>query len=178
MRQLREMLCDLIIIVMPLALFGEALAADACPLVTSITVHFSPLGGCQDEAIAQINHAKATVLVQGYGFTDQPITNALVAAHARGVRVDVILDNSDRSSSKCTAPILKKAGIPVLFDAAHAIAHNKIMIIDGRVVLTGSFNWTVNAEKHNAENLVTIVDKSVAAIYTANWKVHQAHSKL
>ena len=62
-------------------------------------------------------------------------------------------------------------------DAKHAIAHNKIMVIDGQTVITGSFNFTKAAEEHNAENLLVIREKTLADKYTANWKAHAAHAE-
>ena len=58
----------------------------------------------------------------------------------------MILDKSQRSEKYSSADFVHNAGIPTLVDAVHAIAHNKIMIIDGQVVITGSFNFTKNAE--------------------------------
>ena len=60
---------------------------------------------------------------------------------------------------------LTHADIPVLIDAKHAIAHNKVMIIDGKTVITGSFNFTKAAEEQNAESLVIIKDSSLANKY-------------
>ena len=68
-------------------------------------------------------------------------------------------------------------GIPTFIDDRHAIAHNKIIIIDGKTVLTGSFNFTKQAEEHNAENLLVIEDAALAAKYTQNWNTHFAHSQ-
>jgi len=65
----------------------------------------------------------------------------------------------------------------VRIDAKHAIAHNKIMVIDGEVVITGSFNFTKAAEEHNAENLLVIRDAALAERYAANWKAHAEHSE-
>ncbi|KHK00318.1 Endonuclease [Desulfovibrio sp. TomC] len=63
-----------------------------------------------------------------------------------------------------------------MIDDKHAIAHNKVMIIDGATVITGSFNFTKAAEEKNAENLLIIRDMSLAKIYLSNWKQHQDHS--
>ena len=68
-------------------------------------------------------------------------------------------------------------GIPVRIDAKHAIAHNKIMVIDGETVITGSFNFTKAAEEHNAENLLVIRDAELVEKYVANWKAHAEHSE-
>jgi hypothetical protein len=67
-------------------------------------------------------------------------------------------------------------GIPVRIDDRHAIAHNKVMVVDGVTVITGSFNFTKNAEENNAENLLVIRSPDLAAKYAANWKVHADHS--
>jgi phosphatidylserine/phosphatidylglycerophosphate/cardiolipin synthase-like enzyme len=142
-----------------------------------IKVAFSPRGGCTDAIVQQLDAAQQSVLVQAYSFTSAPIARALVQAHKRGVHVEVILDKSQRSEKYSSADFVAHAGIPTYIDAEHAIAHNKIMIIDARVVITGSFNFTKSAEEHNAENLLVIHDPGLAAAYTANWKAHAAHSE-
>jgi tetratricopeptide (TPR) repeat protein len=114
--------------------------------------------------------------VQAYSFTSAPIAAALVDAHRRRVNVRVILDSSQRSERYSSATFLRNMGIPVLVDDAHAIAHNKLMIIDGRTVITGSFNFTKAAEERNAENVVIMEDPRVAAKYLSNWTEHAKHS--
>src|ERR1035437_6167609 len=57
-------------------------------------------------------------------------------------------------------------------------SHVKIMVIDGQVLITGSFNFTKAAEEKNAENLLIIRDKELATAYIANWHLHEAHSEL
>ncbi len=63
-------------------------------------------------------------------------------AHKRGVEVQVVLDKSQRTEKYSSADFLVNMGIPVRIDARHAIAHNKVMVIDGQTVITGSFNFT------------------------------------
>ena len=55
-------------------------------------VYFSPHGGCTDAIIRELNKAKSTVLVEAYSFTSTPVAKALLNAHKRGVKVEVILD--------------------------------------------------------------------------------------
>ena len=143
-----------------------------------VQVFFSPKGGCTEAVVQNLAQAKSNVLVQAYSFTSAPIAKALVDAYKRGVRVQVILDKSQRTEKYSAADFVKNAGIPTYIDAKHAIAHNKIMIIDGDVVLTGSFNFTKAAEENNAENLLVLHDSSLAATYTANWQAHLIHSEL
>jgi len=107
-------------------------------------------------------------LVQAYSFTSAPIAKALLNAHKRGVKVEVILDKSQRKEKYSSADFLAHSGINTLIDSAHTIAHNKIMIIDGETVITGSFNFTKAAEEKNAENLLVIRDKALAEKYIKN----------
>src|ERR1039458_7346670 len=83
---------------------------------------------------------------------------ALVEAHRRGVKVEVVLDRSQRTEKYSSATFVRNEGIPCFIDAQHAIAHNKVMVIDGLTVITGSFNFTKAAEANNAENLLVIQD--------------------
>ena len=141
-----------------------------------VTVYFSPRGGCTEAVVRVLNQATNQVLVQAYSFTSAPIAQALVDAHRRGLKVRVILDKSQRTEKYSAADFLKHAGIPTQIDAAHSIAHNKIMVIDDYLVLTGSFNFTKAAEEHNAENLLVINDATLAGRYLENWRAHAMHS--
>ena len=76
-----------------------------------------------------------------------------------------------------SADFLARAGIPVRIDAAHAIAHNKVMLIDDSMVITGSFNFTRAAEEKNSENLLIVHDPALAARYAENWPIHARHSE-
>ena len=143
----------------------------------SVAVYFSPKGGCTDAVVKEIAAARSTILVQAYSFTSAPIAKAIVEAHKRGVDVQVVLDRSNRTEKYSSADFVVHMGIPVRIDAQHAIAHNKVMVIDGQVVITGSFNFTKNAEESNAENLLVIRSPDLAAKYAANWKVHADHSE-
>jgi phosphatidylserine/phosphatidylglycerophosphate/cardiolipin synthase-like enzyme len=142
-----------------------------------IEVYFSPKGGCTEAVVKEIDAAKKTILVQAYSFTSAPIAKALVDAHERGVQIRVILDKSQRGEKYSSADFVQHAGIPIWIDAKHQIAHNKIMIIDGATVITGSFNFTKNAEQSNAENLLVIRSPELATKYASNWDAHLEHSE-
>ena len=102
-----------------------------------IAVYFSPNGGCTDAVVKELDAAKESVLVQAYSFTSAPIAKALMEAHKRGVKVQVILDKSQRTEKYSSATFFQNVGIPTFIDDKHAIAHNKVMVIDGRIVITG-----------------------------------------
>jgi phosphatidylserine/phosphatidylglycerophosphate/cardiolipin synthase-like enzyme len=63
------------------------------------------------------------------------------------------------------------------FDGSHAIAHNKVMIVDDNIVITGSFNFTNSAQTRNAENLLVLRSADLAQNYKANWLEHWKHSR-
>jgi phosphatidylserine/phosphatidylglycerophosphate/cardiolipin synthase-like enzyme len=156
---------------------GGAPAKAAGKGASAWEVYFSPSGGCTEAAVKALGNAKASALVQAYSFTSAPIAKALVDAARRGVKVEVLLDKSQRTEKYSSADFVAHEGIPTRIDAAHAIAHNKVMVIDGTIVLTGSFNFTKAAEEHNAENLLVIQDPALAEKYAANWKAHAEHSE-
>ena len=140
-------------------------------------VYFSPNGGTTQAIIKEINDAKSEILVQAYSFTSSPIAKALVDAHKRGVKVEAILDKSQRKAQYTSATFLANMRVPTFIDGKHAIAHNKIMIIDKTTVITGSFNFTKAAEEKNAENLLIIKSKDLANLYIDNWMKHREHSE-
>jgi phosphatidylserine/phosphatidylglycerophosphate/cardiolipin synthase-like enzyme len=148
---------------------------QATPIV--LAVYFSPRGGATEAIVQQLDKAKTSILVPAYSFTSAPIAKARVAAHERGVKVEILLDKSHLTERYTNAPFLAKSGIPVKIDSAHAIAHNKVMIIDGETVITGSFNFTKAAEDKNAENLLVVRDKPLAEKFTKNWQEHALHSE-
>jgi phosphatidylserine/phosphatidylglycerophosphate/cardiolipin synthase-like enzyme len=143
----------------------------------SIRVYFSPHGGCTDAILSQINQAKSEILIQAYSFTSRPIARALIQAKKRGVKIIAVLDKSNQTQKYSAARFLQNTDIPVFIDDKHAIAHNKIMIIDNRVVITGSFNFTRAAENQNAENLLILEDlPDLTRAYRENFLKHLGHS--
>ena len=153
---------------------GPATATNA----GTITAHFSPKGGCTDAIVATIGEARQTLDIQAYSFTSVPIAQAVVAAQNRGVKVRAVLDKSQRTEKYSSATFLKNHNVPTYIDDQHAIAHNKIMIIDGQTLLTGSFNFSKAAEESNAENLLIIRGHpELIKQYAANFDKHLAHSE-
>jgi phosphatidylserine/phosphatidylglycerophosphate/cardiolipin synthase-like enzyme len=142
------------------------------------TVHFSPKGGCAEAVVAEIKTARHEILVQAYSFTSRPIAQALVDAKMRGVHVEIILDGSEEKEAYSDLHFFLQEGLTPRIDAQHAIAHNKVMVLDGHTVITGSFNFTNQAEEHNAENLLVLHHHTdLAALYRTNFMAHKEHSR-
>jgi hypothetical protein len=143
-----------------------------------IASYFSPTGGCTEACVNEIRQAQQQILVQAYSFTSVPIANALVEAHNRGVAIYIVLDKSQKTEQYSSADFVAHAGIPTLIDSKHAIAHNKIMLIDRQTIITGSFNFTTSAEKSNAENLLVIRNRpDLYQAYENNFRHHYEHSE-
>ena len=141
-------------------------------------VFFSPKGGCTDAVVAEIKQARHEVLVLAYSFTSGAIAKALVEAKMRGVHVEVVLDHSNETEQHTELPFFLQEGLKPLIDPHHAIAHNKIMVIDGRTVVTGSFNFTEHAEHNNAENLLVLRHyNDLARLYRQNFLGHKEHAR-
>jgi phospholipase D len=141
-----------------------------------LQVCFTPGQDCTTLVVEAIKKAQRLVQVQAYSFTSLPIADALIAAKARGVRVEVLMDKGQLKEPYSQLRHLKEAGIPVAFDTVSGLAHNKVMILDNRYVLTGSFNWTKAAQTRNAENILFIDDPEMAALYAKNWDERFQHS--
>jgi phosphatidylserine/phosphatidylglycerophosphate/cardiolipin synthase-like enzyme len=144
----------------------------------SLAAHFSPKGGCTDAIVREIGHARHEVLVLAYSFTARPIAQALVDAKLRGVHVDIVLDHSHEHEAHSDLHFFLEQGLAPLIDAHHAIAHNKVMIVDGHTLLTGSFNFTHHAEAENAENLLVIKGHpDLVRAYRRNFADHREHAR-
>jgi phosphatidylserine/phosphatidylglycerophosphate/cardiolipin synthase-like enzyme len=160
---------------LPILVILLLVAAPAAAEQGPPQVCFTPGGKCTDLIVNEIAGARQSILVQAYSFTSVPILAALKAAHGRGVDEEVIVDKTSARVSKSgsrysAATYLTNADIPVWVDTKVAIAHSKVMVIDGATVITGSFNFTAAAQNHNAENLLVIGDAGLARLYTANWE--------
>jgi phosphatidylserine/phosphatidylglycerophosphate/cardiolipin synthase-like enzyme len=143
----------------------------------TVDVYFSPRGGCTEAVIREIDGARREILIQAYSFTSQPIAQAIVNAGKRGVRIVAVVDKSQRNERYTEADFLAHMRIPTLIDDKHAIAHNKIIIIDRSTLITGSFNFTKSAEEKNAENLLVIKgNQPLVNRYIQNFELHRTHS--
>ena len=144
----------------------------------SIEVLFSPAGGCRDRIIEELRKAKKQVRVQVYMFTAKEIADAIIEAKKRGVDCEIIVERSQEKMAYGRLPVLKRAGVSILIDGEHETANNKIMLIDNRTIITGSYNYTKAAEEKNAENVLFIKGNTeLFARYSANYDDHKAHSK-
>ena len=142
-----------------------------------IGAYFSPPDNAAKAIVEQIEASRKEVLVQAYGFTHNAIARALVQAHKRGVKVQVIMDAKSASTNRYVVEILDRERMTYRWDGKHAIAHNKVMVIDHDIIITGSFNFTNSAQTRNAENLLILRSAPLADEYRQNWLEHWNHSR-
>jgi phosphatidylserine/phosphatidylglycerophosphate/cardiolipin synthase-like enzyme len=132
-------------------------------------VCFEPEEDCTAFAVDAIDRAETQILVNAYGLTTSSrAVGALVRAKQRGVDVKLIADRTTPCESKSGIDPLARAEISIWIDHTARIAHSKSMVIDGKVTLTGSMNWTGGAA-HNSENLNLVASTTIAAAYAGHW---------
>ncbi|MBU1867787.1 MAG: DUF1669 domain-containing protein [Candidatus Margulisbacteria bacterium] len=141
---------------------AAALTAD------SIQVSFSPNGGTRDRIISRINLAKKNIKIAIFSFTSGEIAWALESARKRGVDVRIVADLSQSKGKHSEIDYLQKKGIKVkiIKGRGRGIMHNKFAVFDEREVITGSYNWTDNAEKNNYENAIFLKGEEIARAFS------------
>lgn len=161
------------ILALTACLLLPACSPSAVPPSTgsSVTVAFSPQGTSLELVLSCIKTAERSILVAAYSFTSKPIAAALLEAHKRGVDVQVVADRKGNSSRYTAVAFLANQGVPVRLNGHYAIHHHKFMVIDGKHVETGSFNYSAAAVDKNAENVLVLRDApEPAAQYAAEWQ--------
>lgn len=142
------------------------------------TVCFTPGNDCAGLIVREMDAAKTYIAVQAYSFTNARIARAMVTAKRRGVDVVLLIDRGQVKQYGASTTYVSRGGVRVFLDADHTSAHNKVIIIDGQRVITGSFNFTEAAQEQNAENLVVIEGADVASQYVENFNSHLPHAVL
>jgi phosphatidylserine/phosphatidylglycerophosphate/cardiolipin synthase-like enzyme len=131
----------------------------------------------ENAVIEAINSAHSLILIQAYGFNNENICSALKKAKRKKVKIRLILDQSNENNKNSCMNEMEVLHVPTRIGNEGGIAHNKIMIIDSRFTITGSFNFTENAVKRNQENLLIIDDPEIAERYTSNWFERKVESR-
>ena len=128
-------------------------------------VYFSLSDNPQKGIIKNINQAQAFINIAMYIFTDKEIALPLVKANERGVKVRLYLDKDQAEYQYSQSRFLVQRGIKTRISTNNYIMHNKFAIIDNRLLLTGSYNWTFSANNRNDENSIVIDDPEIIEIF-------------
>lgn len=131
-----------------------------------IEVYFSPEDAVEDQILRLIRSAQKSIQFMAYSFTSDEIANAILERANAGVMVAGVLEEAQTHSNRGTKyDVLRAAGLDVRVDGNPANMHHKVILIDGQITLTGSYNFTNNARTINDENLLIIHDPQVTERY-------------
>ena len=118
---------------------------------------------------AALDAARESILIAMFSLSDRELMEAVIRAHLRGVRVRVLLDGGAGQGCGPWARLLA-CGIPVLVEQAPGLMHHKFVVIDRRVVITGSYDWTEEANERNCENVVIIDCPGIARAFAGEFE--------
>ncbi|MCD6421479.1 MAG: phospholipase D family protein [Thaumarchaeota archaeon] len=133
--------------------------------VRVLGVCFSRTMDCSSLIRYWISRANESVHVMVYGFTLDDLSEALIEAKGRGVEVRVVIERESAYWSGSEYERLLSAGVDIRLDGNPHTMHHKVVVIDGKIVVTGSYNWTWSAENRNDENVVVLMDEGLAESY-------------
>lgn len=133
-------------------------------------VFFSPGNEIKNEIKFLLDHAQTSVDLCIFTITDNELAGKIKACKNRGVKVRIITDDEKVNDNGSEIHKLAKVGIPIKIDHSRYHMHNKFGIIDGRIAITGSFNWTYTATKHNQENLLATSKYEIVKQYNEEFE--------
>lgn len=131
-----------------------------------VEVYFSPEDEVEERIVALIQSAQESIQFLAYSFTSDKVAAAMLARAKEGVAVTGVFEAEQTQSNRGTEyEILRLAGLDVRQDGNPRNMHHKVILIDGKITLTGSYNFTNNARTLNDENLLVIHDPLVTSYY-------------
>jgi phosphatidylserine/phosphatidylglycerophosphate/cardiolipin synthase-like enzyme len=138
---------------------------------SQIEVYFSPEDGVLEHILNAVNAARESIYFMAYSFTTDELAKAMIECAKAGVTVRGVFDQDQYHSNAGTEyDTLHSAGIDVWLDGNPRLMHHKVIIIDQKVVITGSYNFSNNAEYYNDENTLIIHNQDIAAQYTKEFQ--------
>jgi sugar-specific transcriptional regulator TrmB len=147
------------------SLQAEILELRSAVDITLVAVSFSRTEDTSSLLQYWIDRANETVYVMVMLITQDELAAALIDAYERGVEVKVIIDDEWLYASGSDYQRILDAGIDIRDDNRAGLMHHKVMIIDGYVVVTGSYNWSWSAEESNDENVIILKSSVIAQAY-------------
>ncbi|NWF65300.1 MAG: hypothetical protein HXY38_13460 [Chloroflexi bacterium] len=137
---------------------------------TPIQVIFSPEDGAVSNLIALLNDAQVSIRFLAFSFTDYPMAQAMITRAQNGVDVQGVFETFGSNSPRSELKTLWCAGLPVRQDGNSNFLHNKVIIIDNSIVVTGSLNFSSSADEENEENILIVDNPEIAALYLQEYQ--------
>jgi len=132
---------------------------------TNVEVYFSPEDGVAKYVLQRLGAAKRSIHFMSFSYTASVIADAMVAQAQAGLPVHGVFESQNAGGTGSVFGRLRQGGVDVLQDGNCYILHHKVIVIDERTVITGSYNFTNSAERDNDENLVIVDDPTLARAY-------------
>lgn len=133
--------------------------------VTITEAHFSPGEDCRRQLLDLVVAARETLDISVFTISDDRLSDAIVAAHKRGIQVRLITDNDKAQDQGSDIFKLIDRGINVRMDNTENHMHHKFAIVDKTILVNGSFNWTRSATVYNQENILVTNEPKLVAAY-------------
>lgn len=133
-------------------------------------VLFSPKDPCAERICGLMKTAKASLDLCVFTITDNRLSDAILAAHAHGLKVRLITDDLKSDDIGSDIVRIAAAGVPVKTDDSPFHMHHKFAVIDAKIVVTGSYNWTRNAADENQENVLVTSDRRIVQPFSAEFE--------
>jgi len=128
-----------------------------------VDIYFSPDDGVLNGIIPVLRSAEKSVYFLAYSFTSNDLGELVRKKASDGLTIEGVMDEEQVSSNQGTEyDPFKQAGIDVRIDGNEGLMHHKVFIIDEKIVIFGSYNFSQSAEERNDENLVIIYNDVIA----------------
>lgn len=136
----------------------------------SVQLCFSPRGSCASLIVDTIKkEAKSSIYFLAFSFTHAAIGTSMIDKAKAGLTVSGVFERTGSQTAFSQYPKMKKAGLDVYLDGNPYPMHHKVIILDQRVVIAGSFNFSNNADRDNDENLLIVDDPAYAQAFKAEF---------
>lgn len=132
---------------------------------TEIEAYFSPDDDALTGILRTLDRAEEQVIVMAYTLTADPIADALIELALAGMDVRVLVEADQIRSAGNDFERLMESGVDARKDGNPYNMHHKVILVDGQIVITGSYNFTRSAEERNDENILIIKDEDLAGRY-------------
>ncbi len=143
------------------------LSIDGVPL----EVYFSPDDGVAARLVKLLRGAETSIYFMAYSMTADDFGDIIRQKAKDGLRVFGVMDESQVNSNQGSEfDPFQQAGLRVYKDGNPGQMHHKVIIIDEKIVITGSYNFSASAERKNDENVVIFFDEQMAAQYLAEFE--------
>jgi phosphatidylserine/phosphatidylglycerophosphate/cardiolipin synthase-like enzyme len=130
----------------------------------NVEVYFSPEDGVAKYVVQRLKNAKTSIRFMAFSYTSDDTANAMIAQAEAGLVVQGVFERQNAGGSGADFGRLKQGGMDVLEDGNCYILYHKVIVIDERTVITGSYNFTSSAEKDNDENLLIVDDPALVRL--------------